>query len=114
MDYLKETADYIKHMSVLPIIASIGVDTRNSGGEINYPPQSVKACAFLYKRRFQTKPLQIGCQPTHIVVENIAAVMNLTAEYIDPVLGLKAGFFVHSSPKHYTAIAIFDRLSWPG
>jgi len=74
-----------KYYSERPNIASIGPETMNLGSCIKYPRSTVKACEFLYRNRMETSPTQIGCEPRHILVENLAAELNATVEFNMPL-----------------------------
>jgi len=73
----------------------------------------VKPCAFMYKRRKQSRPLDLGCVPVKILLENAAAHLNssLLFSKINTRVLFKAHVFREPGP-HYKALAMMQLFEY--
>jgi len=74
----------------------------------------IHTCQHLYKKRLLTQSELIGCFPSHILVENVAAKLNYTVHYF-PALGQGIKYVVGNDvglPYHYPVIAVVGILPW--
>jgi len=92
-----------------PIVASASLLYSKS-----FPEADIPRCKHLYKLRSSTQPNQIGCFHRHILIENVAAKLNYSVEYIPTAkMNLNTAIFSGSSlKKPYSGVASLGIVGW--
>jgi len=107
---IRRFSDYIKRLSAATAVALIKTPMST-----NISSESVRNCQYLYTIRWSTQPQRIGCVPLHILIENIAAKLNYSVDYITTGKREDLDFFIFTEyrfSKQYAAIALLGIVDW--
>jgi len=102
------SAPYFRRRFLEPIAAFL---VRNT---VPFSLYEVKMCEYLYSNRPSTQRFLIGCSSDLIFMENAAARLNLSIEYIPPEQYLPMAWFLATTTKDFSVVVISERFTWLG
>jgi len=107
---MKTFSNQVKQKTLEPTIAAISFAANLTSQKLE-----TQMCNFFYKIRPSTRSEIIGCKDYHIYIENIAAHLNFSVEYIYPTMiqamDVSKQYISGNTSRHFSGI-VSKVLPW--